>query len=185
MTNKELVNKAIIATDQLAAAGKLNPKQADKFIDLVIDVTGLSGNVRVARFRNEQLDIDKINVGKILDLERTIVGGLSAGGELSIWLALSGTIPVQKFIVIAPGGQWMNEPEKWQPLIDDSANRNVKGMIILGEEDKAIPHKSIERVVDMLNNGGISCEYIKYPGLGHWYPPDFNDILSSFIQKKD
>ena len=64
MTNKELVEKAINTTDQLAAAGKLNPAQSDRFIDLVIDVTGLSGNVRVARFRNEQLDIDKINVGR-------------------------------------------------------------------------------------------------------------------------
>jgi len=64
MTNKELVQKAINTTDQLAAAGKLNPKQSDRFIDLVIDVTGLQGNVRVERFRNEQLDIDKMNVGK-------------------------------------------------------------------------------------------------------------------------
>jgi pimeloyl-ACP methyl ester carboxylesterase len=129
--------------------------------------------------------IKKINTDITLDLDRTIVGGLSAGGELSIWLALTGTIRVQKFIVIAPGGQWMNEPEKWQPVIDNSKNRDVKGMIILGEKDKAIPHKSIEQVVDMLNNGGISCKFIKYPGLGHWYPTDFREILSSFIQEKD
>lgn len=70
MTNKELVEKAINTTDQLAAAGKLNPAQSDRFIDLVIDVTGLSGNVRVARFRNEQLDIDKINVGRRVALPK-------------------------------------------------------------------------------------------------------------------
>lgn len=70
MTNKELVQKAINTTDQLAAAGKLNPAQADKFIDLVIDVTGLQGNVRIARFRNEQLDIDKINVGRRVALPK-------------------------------------------------------------------------------------------------------------------
>ena len=75
MTNKELVQKAIITTDQLAAAGKLNPAQADKFIDLVIDVTGLSGNVRIARFRNDQLDIDKINVGKRVALPKSEASG--------------------------------------------------------------------------------------------------------------
>ena len=64
MTNRELVKKAINTTDQLAAAGKLNPKQSDRFIDLVVDVTGLQGNVRVERFRNEQLDLDKMNVGR-------------------------------------------------------------------------------------------------------------------------
>lgn len=70
-TNKELVEKAINTTNELAAAGKLNPAQSDKFIDLVIDVTGLSGNVRVARFRNDQLDIDKINVGRRVALPKS------------------------------------------------------------------------------------------------------------------
>jgi hypothetical protein len=63
MTNKQLIEKAIVATDALAAAGKLNPEQSDRFIDLVVDVTGLSGQVRIARFRADELEIDKINVG--------------------------------------------------------------------------------------------------------------------------
>ena len=75
LTNKELVDKAINTTNDLAAAGKLNPAQSDKFIDLVIDVTGLQGNVRVARFRNDQLDIDKINVGKRVALPKAEATG--------------------------------------------------------------------------------------------------------------
>jgi len=64
MTNKELVEKAVIAADQLAAGGKLNPMQSDKFIQYVIDVTSLKNNVRVVKFRNEEATIDKIGVGK-------------------------------------------------------------------------------------------------------------------------
>ncbi len=64
MTNEELVRKAVIATDALASQGKLNTAQSDKFIDYVIDVTGLKNNARVVRFRNEDLNIDKIGVGK-------------------------------------------------------------------------------------------------------------------------
>jgi hypothetical protein len=64
MTNQEVVQKAVIATDALAAAGKLNDAQADKFIDYVIDVTDLKNNARVVRFRNETTTIDKIGVGK-------------------------------------------------------------------------------------------------------------------------
>lgn len=64
MTNEELIQKAVITTAAIAAAGKLNPEQADEFINLVVDVTGLGGKVRVVRFRNDQLDIDKLNVGK-------------------------------------------------------------------------------------------------------------------------
>lgn len=58
-----LVEKGIITTDDIASSGKLNPKQADKFIDFVIDVTGLGKMTRVVRFRNEQMQIDKIGVG--------------------------------------------------------------------------------------------------------------------------
>jgi hypothetical protein len=63
MTNEELIEKAVITTDALATAGKLNPVQSDQFIDFVIDVTMLKGNVRVVRFRNETMQIDKIGVG--------------------------------------------------------------------------------------------------------------------------
>jgi len=62
--NQELIQKAIIATDALAAAGKLNPAQSDKFIDYVVDESVLKNNARIVRFRNEQLEIDKIGIGR-------------------------------------------------------------------------------------------------------------------------
>jgi len=64
MTNEELVQKALITTADLVAAGKLNDMQSDMFIDFVIDVTELRGSVRVVRFTNENLQIDKIGVGQ-------------------------------------------------------------------------------------------------------------------------
>jgi hypothetical protein len=64
VTNEELVKKAVVVTDALATSGKLNPAQADRFIDYVVDVTGLKNNARVVRFRNEDLVIDKIGVGR-------------------------------------------------------------------------------------------------------------------------
>lgn len=127
--------------------------------------------------------VDKLNINNSLDIERTILGGLSSGGELAIWLALTGVIPVCSFIVVAPGGLWMNEPDKWQPLIEDAKDRDLRGMIILGEDDKAVPHENIQRLAKMLNDGGVPCRFIKYPDLGHWYPPDFADILTSFIKE--
>lgn len=63
ISNEELVRKAVVTTDALAASGKLNPAQSDKFIDYVIDETVLKDNARVIKFRNEQLDIDKIGIG--------------------------------------------------------------------------------------------------------------------------
>lgn len=63
-SNKQLIEKATIAASDLAAAGKLNPQQADRFIDYVFDESILPSFARIERFRNEQLDIDKIGVGQ-------------------------------------------------------------------------------------------------------------------------
>jgi hypothetical protein len=71
ISNEELVEKAVITTDAIAAAGKLNPAQSDKFIDYVIEETVLKNNARIVRFRNEDLEIEKIGVGKRVALPKT------------------------------------------------------------------------------------------------------------------
>lgn len=66
-TNEQVVEaqKGVIDTvSALATSGKLSPLQSDKFIDFVIDLMQLQGNVRVARFSNEEMYIDKIGVGR-------------------------------------------------------------------------------------------------------------------------
>lgn len=63
MTNKELLEKAIITADALATQGKLLPAQADRFIDYVVDESVLKNKVRIVKFRNEDMLIDKIGVG--------------------------------------------------------------------------------------------------------------------------
>jgi len=71
MNNKELIEKAVVTTDAIASTGKLNPVQSDRFLDLVVDITGLKGKVREVRFRGEQLDVDKINVGRRVSVLRS------------------------------------------------------------------------------------------------------------------
>lgn len=122
----------------------------------------------------------KLNANNSLDLERSILGGLSMGGALAIRLALTGVIPVCGFVVAAPGGLGLDEPETWQPLIEEAKGRDLRGIITLGEEDMAIPRESLQKLVRMLNDGGIPCKFLEYPGLGHWYPPDFAAKVTSF-----
>ena len=70
MSNDEILQKAANTTAELVSAGRLNDAQSDRFIDFVIDVTGLKDKVRVVRFRNDKLDIDKIGVGKRVALPK-------------------------------------------------------------------------------------------------------------------
>ena len=63
MTNQEIIEKATITTAALANAGKLNPRQATRFIDFVVDETSMKDMVRTVRFTNEEMLIEKIGVG--------------------------------------------------------------------------------------------------------------------------
>jgi hypothetical protein len=63
LTREELLAKAQITAETIATVGKLNPEQADRFIDYVVDESVLQGNARIVRFRNEQMDIPKWGVG--------------------------------------------------------------------------------------------------------------------------
>lgn len=63
MTNQEFAERAAITTDKLVAAGKLNPEQANKFVDYVYDLSVLRNMVRLERFTPDELQIDKIGVG--------------------------------------------------------------------------------------------------------------------------
>jgi len=62
-SNEQLIEKATITTAAIASAGKLNPAQADKFLDYIFDETMLAEiGVRKVKFRNEQMTIEKLNV---------------------------------------------------------------------------------------------------------------------------
>lgn len=63
MTHEQLVQKAVITTDAIAAAGKLSTEQADRFLDYVIDETVLRQNARIVRVKADEWEIDKIGVG--------------------------------------------------------------------------------------------------------------------------
>lgn len=67
MTNDEMIQeavyKALITSQTISTDGKLNPKQANTFIDYVMDETELSRFARIVRFRNEQMKIEKIGIG--------------------------------------------------------------------------------------------------------------------------
>ncbi len=130
---------------------------------------------------------EKLNNDHPLDPERSIVGGLSAGAALAIKLALTGILSVRGFVVVAPGGPEINEPEKWQwqSIIDNAKNSDLRGIIIRGEEDRGVPREGIQKLTAMINDGGIPCKFIEYPELGHWYPPDFVEVVTSFVADLD
>lgn len=62
MTNQELMEKAAITTANLATAGLLEPEQANKFVNYVIDESSMMDRARIIRFRAAQRLIEKLTV---------------------------------------------------------------------------------------------------------------------------
>lgn len=71
--NQDFINKAVVTTDAIASAGKLSPQQANMFVDYVKDETGLlrTPGVRIARFRNESWEVDKLGLSNRVAVPHT------------------------------------------------------------------------------------------------------------------
>jgi dienelactone hydrolase len=107
-----------------------------------------------------------------IDPERVVVAGFSMGGETALRAVLNGTVPVRAFVLLGPGGPTIGTPETWLPLIEQAAARGVRGYVLLGERDDAVPHENIRALVELLNTNGVPCELEMIPNLGHAYPDD-------------
>jgi predicted esterase len=116
-----------------------------------------------------------------VDPDRIVVAGFSRGGELAIWLALSGTIEARGFIAVGPGGPYMNEPDKWVPLIEASQERGLRGYMVVGEQD-VFCYEGTLALAAMLKSRDIPCELEVHPNLGHDFPPDFQQNLPRVLE---
>lgn len=116
-----------------------------------------------------------------IDSDRVVMAGFSLGGELAIWLALSGTIKARGFIAVGPGGPYMNKPDNWVPLIEASRGRGLRGYLVVGEQD-VFCYKGTQALATLLKSRSIPCELEVRPNLGHDFPPDFQQSLARALE---
>lgn len=131
----------------------------------------------------EELDghYQRISSQYSLDEGRLIWGGFSMGGEIALEAVLRGDFPAAGFVLLAPGGPKMSDLDEWQPLIDQAAGRDLKGVILMGGADDTIPQENVRRLVTRLNAAGISTRLQTFPGLGHAYPDEFESLASELV----
>jgi predicted esterase len=116
-----------------------------------------------------------------VDPDRVVVAGFSRGGELAIWLALSGTIEARGFIAVGPGGPYMREPDKWGPLIEESQGRGLRGYLVVGEQDISC-YEGARALAALLKARDAPCELEVHPNLGHDFPPEFEQSLTRALE---
>jgi predicted esterase len=110
------------------------------------------------------------------DPARIVTAGISKGGEVAVWLAMSGTIPARGFIAIAPGGPRIDEPERLLPLVEASREKGLRGYLIVGDQDTSC-YEPTMRLAGFLREQGIAHELETHPDVEHWFPPEFEQSL--------
>lgn len=127
--------------------------------------------------REAQHHYTQLNAEYAIDPTHVLVTGFSMGAETALRLALSKTIPAQGFILLGPGGPATAEPERWQPLLKQLTAHELRGYVLLGEEDQGIPHDTIRQLVEALNQHNVPCELEMVPNLNHEYPQAIRPYL--------
>lgn len=118
-----------------------------------------------------------LTAGYSIDRDHVILAGFSLGGETALLAALKGTIPVEGFMLLGPGGQRVDEPESLLPLIEQASLRGLRGYIFVGENDNLIEHDALHTLAGLLNEHGIPCGLEAVPGIRHEYPADFGPYI--------
>ena len=105
-----------------------------------------------------------------------VTAGVSKGGEVAVWLAMSGTIPACGFIAIAPGGPRIDEPDRLVPSVEASREKGLRGYLIVGDQDTSCYEPTL-RLAAFLEGQNIPYELEIHRGTEHWFSPDFEQCL--------
>lgn len=119
----------------------------------------------------------KLSTDTVIDPEKTIISGFSKGGHAAIVAALKQVFAIRGFIAVAP---YIPKIEEMVPLVDSCPNRNLRGYMLLGEEDKECTPGATELREELIKRG-IQCGIEVFPGLGHDFPDDFDHVLPRAI----
>lgn len=113
----------------------------------------------------------------LLEEQRVVGAGFSMGCEIILRLALTGPVPMRGFVLLAPSGPKINDPEEWLPEIRESDGRNLRGYVLVGAKDDTISHENIYKLVALLNHYNIPCQIEMLPELRHTYPHDARPVI--------
>jgi predicted esterase len=116
-----------------------------------------------------------------IDPQRIVLAGFSQGGGLAIRLCLTGAIPACSFIAVAP---YLRDAAGLAEQLAAHGKKDLRGYLITGAED---PHQEMfGQIEDLLHACEVSYQREEHPGLGHDYPPDWEQALAramAFILK--
>lgn len=133
----------------------------------------------------EQLQrfVDELREQNPFDESRVVLAGISKGAEMAVNLTLSGAVPSTGFVTIAAGNPYFPPKENRErliPLIDSGRERGQRAFCIIGDQDFC--YQVTLDLVEMFKERNLPCELEVHQGLGHNFPPNFEQSLERGIK---
>jgi phospholipase/carboxylesterase len=107
------------------------------------------------------------------ELGRTVLGGFSQGGMMSIDVGFRLPSPLAGIVVMS-GATFESD----LPPIGERATTPV--LVIHGVDDDVIPVNAARRTRAILSEHGIEAEYEEFP-MGHWVTPESIAVVKKFL----
>jgi predicted esterase len=123
-----------------------------------------------------------LNTRDLIDPERIVLGGFSAGGGLAIHLAVTGAIKANGFLVVGP---YLRDLEPLKPHLDAAAVSGLRGYIVMGLQEPQEGQEIMRKIHAFLNAHGVPCELEERPEIAHAFPADFGQSVEralAFLQ---
>ena len=110
-----------------------------------------------------------------VDPRRVLIGGMSAGGMMSLDVVLRDVLPVTGFVVNCPVVPNDLDPE----MAADMRRRGIRGVILTGERDFSLQDQ--KALVEALTRARVPVRLTIIPGQGHAIPADFPTRLDAAL----
>ena len=118
--------------------------------------------------------LDEIFTENQVDRDRTILGGFSAGGRVVLHTMLKRRVRAKGIILLGP---WIPDLVYLEPMIPNLRSDRVRVCLICGTQDEDC-FDSSNRLAKLLEENGVSFQYRVVAGMGHSFPPDFEEYLA-------
>ena len=158
-----------------------SPRLRGEFITVYVQSTQVAGmkgfhwqDAAVTR-RDLEASYKKILEQYPVDTGRVIIGGFSSGGFGSFLAAFEDFFPVRGFVVLCPEVPDTISNEK----ILAAKTRGLRGTLLTTEADNRVDRQ--KTLMDRMEKLGLPAVFHLTPGIGHWYPQDFETLLDGAL----
>ncbi len=114
-----------------------------------------------------------------VDPSRVFIGGMSAGGMMSLDVVFHDVIPVAGFVVNCPVVPADFEAE----MAEGVKKRGIRGVVITGSSDWGIERQ--KAMVEAFTKAGVTHRFTVIDGMGHNMPNDFGARFDAAIADVD